>query len=39
MGLGSLGPQAIAHRHDPLVLGEQFGHPEAHSESGPRHVR
>jgi Na+/proline symporter len=39
MGVGSLGPQAIAHRHDPLVLGEQFGHPQADGESGPRHVR
>jgi len=28
MLIGSLGPQAIANRHDPVILGEQFsGHP------------
>jgi SSS family transporter len=25
MIIGSIGPQAIANRHDPLILGEQFG--------------
>jgi Na+/proline symporter len=29
MIIGSLCPQAIANRHDPLVLGEQFGQPAA----------
>ena len=27
MVIGSLGPQAIANRHDPVILGEQFGGP------------
>ncbi len=29
MIIGSIGPQAIANRHDPLILGEQFGRPTA----------